>query len=133
MSRKFKLKDSERFKLLCKLFNGFDPLFQESCEGQWDVCKDCVYVSSFDDDDDRRFPAWEIALYKNDIEFVEVLDPYVWYPCKKFDGNPNNYVLVEDDETSSTNIDVYKYKESNKTLSYDATRFMYLDHKNKDK
>lgn len=35
------------------------------------------------------------SIPKEEFEEKKPLKPYVWYPVEEFDGNPNNYILLE--------------------------------------
>ena len=64
-----------------------------------------------------------IYLYRNDrFTTVEELNPYVWYPAEKWNGNPNNYILVE----MTDNGNIYCVEEHPDRLYTHATHFMFL-------
>lgn len=128
MKKYFKLKDQELYSKLCNTLKDFDLLFEYECKRQWNNGHDNIVVCS----ELVGANTWEYTIAKNDIEQVEELKPYVWYPAEMFDHNPNGYILVEDDETSDIFIDVYKFADTPTVLTSIATRFMYLERNNKE-
>lgn len=72
------------------------------------------------------FSEFNVRILKSDIEVIEDLKPYVWYPCEKFDGNPNGYVLVE----RIVNYDTVAFTICSKminSLMDVSTHFMYIE------
>jgi len=123
MATKYKLKDQEKFKKLCELFPRFEESFQKCCEKYFN---DDAYIGVHVSNLESLY--WCVTIPKEDIEVVEDLKPYVWYPSEKFDGNPNNYILVEDDESSVWEISACKGCGDAKLILHKTTRFMYLNH-----
>ena len=64
-----------------------------------------------------------VTVTREDLEEIEPLKPYVWYPCEKFDGNPKDYPLVE--STGETYCCTYKL--GSKTLYSTTKHFMYIE------
>lgn len=65
-------------------------------------------------------------LNKDDFEEVEELNPYVWYPRGKFDGNPKNYIIVE---CTQQGVVYANYKDT----IFDFTHhFMYIERFKRD-
>lgn len=80
-----------------------------------------------------------VAFDSNDFCAVGPLKKNVWYERNKFDGNPNNYLVVEADCSepnaftrdvcvNSGLLNIYAVH----SLSSSTTRFMYLDHPTKE-
>ncbi len=128
MKEYFKLNNQELYRKLCDTLENFDVLFEQACQQQWNDGHDNVVVCN----NLSGANSWEYTIAKNDIECTEPLKPYVWYPAEMFDHNPNDYILVEDDETSDVFIDVYKFADTPTVLTSIATRFMYLERNNKE-
>lgn len=68
-----------------------------------------------------------ITVMRSDLIEVEPLKPYVWYESEKFDGNPEDYPLVE--STGETYCCTYKL--GSKTLYSTTKHFMYIEKLNK--
>ena len=71
----------------------------------------------------------EITFNQDDFEVVDELKPCVWYPREEFDGNPNEYLLVEvirNGESYRTSF----CKDDLDSLCFGATHFMYLEKPN---
>lgn len=60
---------------------------------------------------------------KEEFEEKKVLKPYVWYPVEEFDGNPNNYILLERDNNGLC----YLYNFESNRLSEYRSHFMYIE------
>ena len=90
----FKHKDQEFFKEVCNLLPSFAKRFQKACEGQWNDGFDFISIDRNDSGRIRNFN-WSFSIPKKDIERVEDLDPFVWYPASKWNGNPQRHPLVE--------------------------------------
>ena len=67
--------------------------------------------------------AFQLYIDEEDIEEIEPLKPYVWYEREKFDGNPEDYPLVE--STGETYCCTYKL--GSKTLYSTTKHFMYIE------
>lgn len=65
-----------------------------------------------------------------DARFTEVeeLKPNIWYPAEKFDGNPNDYWLLELDEDDLLTISTGNIG----FLFHDARKFMYIEPTSKE-
>lgn len=66
---------------------------------------------------------FDALIQKSDIEVLEDLKPYVWYPREKFDGNPNNYSVIQfhnDEPDLFIGIPT-------KSLGNSSTHFMYIE------
>lgn len=72
---------------------------------------------------------FDVTIKRSDLVEIETLKPYVWYERAKFDGNPNDYVLIELDEDGEWNL--YEPLACNNFLSDSTTKFMYIDKPNK--
>lgn len=90
----FKHKDQEFFKEVCNLLPSFEKRFQEECKRQWNDGFDFI---SIDRNGPHRGFNWSFSIPKRDIECVEALKPFVWYPASKWNGNPERHALVERD------------------------------------
>lgn len=91
MTIKFKHKDQKFFEEVCKLLPSFVERFQEECATQWEDEFDFVAVR-------RKHSTpfnWSFSIPEKDIERVEDLKPFVWYPTSKWNGNPEQYTLIE--------------------------------------
>ena len=64
-----------------------------------------------------------VYLPKEWFKKKEPLKPYVWYPVEEFDGNPNNYILLEMDDNGLC----YLYNFESNRLSEYRTHFMYIE------
>lgn len=120
----FKHKDQEFFNEVCKLLPSFAKRFQKACEEQWDDPTDYVYVPR--DCCDTSFH-WCFDIPKRDIERVEELKPFVWYPASKWNGNPQKHSLVE----RAANGHVYSYNITTQILDIETKFFMFVP-KDKD-
>lgn len=117
---KFVHKDKEFFDAVCTLFPSFKKRFQEACEDQFDDDSLAVAVNRRGDEDFF----WHIEIPKTDIEIIEA-KPYKWYPREYFDGNPNNYILLEHDESPFPTMSVSG--RSARCLGDDTKWFMYIE------
>lgn len=77
-----------------------------------------------------------VTVGQSDFVVVEPLKPRVWYPREKFDGNPNQWMLVERTMDDKGLDDFYFYEESGGDeplyqLWDNTTHFMYIDKPNK--
>lgn len=68
-----------------------------------------------------------IEIHRSDLVEVEPLKPYVWYDREKWDGNPEDYPLVEC--TGETYCCTYRL--GSKTLYSTTKYFMYIEKVNK--
>lgn len=120
----FKHKDQEFFKEVCNLLPSFEKRFQEECERQWNDGFDFISI-------DRTSPYrgfnWSFSIPKRDIECVEDLKPFVWYPASKWNGNPQKHSLVERAASGET----YAYRGLVQALNME-TKFFMLVPKDKD-
>lgn len=64
------------------------------------------------------------SIPKEEFEEKKLLKPYVWYPAEEFDGNPNNYILLERDGSGLCQ----PYSFENNRLNEDSSHFMYIEH-----
>lgn len=126
MKIEFKHKDQAFFEEVCKLLPSFAKHFQMACEDQWDDPTDYIYVAR--DCCDTSF-FWCFDIPKKDIKRVEVkeLDPFVWYPASKWNGNPERHALIE----RYTDGRICAFREMVNALDID-TKFFMLVPKNKD-
>lgn len=119
------LKDKNFFDTACKTFSNFESIFQESCRIQMYDSFDFILVTCTFPDTVFTF---DLKIPKGYIEVKEDLKPYVWYDRSEFDGNPNEYALVEKIEeddgcrlfTSTSKIDI-------RSLISATTKFMYIE------
>lgn len=123
MTIKFRHKDQEFFEEVCKLLPSFEKRFQEECKAQWDDHYSFISVGR---DSDETFH-WYFRIPKTDIERVEVLEPFVWFPKSKWNGNPERHALIE----RYTNGRICAFREMVHLLDID-TEFFMLVPKNKD-
>lgn len=65
----------------------------------------------------------KLSIYLTGDDFHEELEPYKWYPPEKFDGNPNDYILIEMYDDGSVDA----YSEKLHRLSNITTHFMYIE------
>lgn len=75
-----------------------------------------------------------IRILKSEIEVIEDLKPYVWYPSQKFDENPNRYVLVERTEDEDEDDELYDISEDDFGITHlgvGTTHFMYIQRPDK--
>lgn len=123
MTTKFRHKDQEFFEEICKLLPSFKKRFQEECKAHWD---DHYSFISVERDSDETFH-WCFRIPKTDIERVEALEPFVWFPKSKWNGNPERHALIE----RYTNGRICAFREMVHLLDID-TEFFMLVPKNKD-
>lgn len=64
------------------------------------------------------------GIPKEEFEEKKPLKPYVWYPVEEFDGNPNNYILLERDDSGGYTA----YDLAINELSERTTHFMYIEY-----
>lgn len=121
----FKHKDQEFFKEVCNLLPSFEKRFQEACKAQWKDHSDYIFVARNRDSID--FFHWSFNIPKKDIERVEDLEPFTWYPASKWNGNPEKHMLVERD----TEGEICTFRGLIHRLASD-TEFFMLAPKNKD-
>lgn len=70
-----------------------------------------------------HFSEFNVRILKSDIEVIEDLKPFVWYPREKFDGNPNNYSVIQfDNDEPDLFIGI-----PTKSLGNSSTHFMYIE------
>lgn len=120
---KFVHKDKEFFDAVCKVFPSFKKRFQEACEEQWGDALTTVVVR-------RGCGAgfyWRIVIPKADIKIIEELKPYVWYKREKFDGNPNNYDLIERNYDYSLILGYPGKSNRSGVLNLNTEWFMYIE------
>lgn len=120
MKIEFKHKDQTFFEEVCKLLPSFAQRFQEACENQWE---DEFNFVSVERKPDTTFQ-WRFLIPKKDIKRVEVeeLDPFVWYPASKWNGNPKQYALVERTGQGST----YLFRGLTHALTAETEFFMLV-------
>lgn len=70
-----------------------------------------------------KFKNQEVDICLNSNDFKELLKPYVWYKPEDWDGNPNNYLLVEYYDANFISVS----NMSNQILSDRAKHFMYIE------
>lgn len=125
MKALFKHKDQEFFKEVCNLLPSFEKRFQETCKEQWNDKSNYIIVN-------RNSPYggvfhWQFDIPKKDIECVEDLKLFTWYPASKWNGNPEKHMLVERD----TDGEICTFRGLVHRLASD-TEFFMLAPKNKD-
>lgn len=119
---KFVHKDKVFFDAICTLFPSFSKRFQDAREEQWE--DGCLSIAVNRSGVEDFF--WHIEIPKTDIEKIE-LKPYKWYPREEFDGNPNNYWIVEQVHWSKTVKKVEIYHIQVKHLHHASKKFMYIE------
>lgn len=129
---KYALKDKERQAKLDALsdVNKFSERLQEACKNQMSNSYNTVTVC-FGDLlvlDDRIYCESHVfqnrlVILKNDIEVIEDLKPYVWHSREKWDGNPNNYSVIEFDNDEP---DLFIGIRTNRLVN-NTTHFMYIE------
>lgn len=125
MKAVFKHKDQEFFKEACNLLPSFEKRFKDACKAQWNDNSDCIIVTRNPDSIDIFY--WRFDIPKKDVECVEDLKPFTWYPASKWNGNPEKHMLVERD----TDGEICTFRGLVHRLSSD-TEFFMLAPKNKD-
>lgn len=123
MTTKFKHKDQKFFEEVCKLLPSFAERFQEECATQWEDEFDFIAVR-------RKHSTpfnWSFNIPKKDIEQVEELKPFTWYPASKWNENPEQHALVERD----TDGRIYVFRGLVHVLASDTEFFMFIP-KDKD-
>lgn len=124
MTIKFRHKDQEFFEEVCKLLPSFAKRFQEACEDQWHDRFNFISI-------ERNRPSgsfhWSFHIPKRDIERIEDLKPFIWYPASKWNGNPERHALVERDIDG----EIYAFRGLAHVLASDTEFFMFVP-KNKD-
>lgn len=131
---RFALKDKDRQAKLDSLCdeNKFSEELQETCREKLGNNANfvCVHFGKIAlenvEGGKNHFSEFYVRILKSDIEVIEDLKPYVWYPCEKFDGNPNGYVLVE----RIVNYDTVAFTICSKminSLMDVSTHFMYIE------
>ena len=122
----FKHKNEEFFKEVCKLLPSFAKRFQKACEEQWNDGFDFICIDRNDSGLIKNFN-WSFSIPKQDIERVEDLDPFVWYPASKWNGNPQSHTLVE----RTADGELYTFKGLVHALAHETKFFMFVP-KDKD-
>ena len=117
MTIKFRHKDQEFFEEICKLLPSFAKRFQEECKAQWDAHYSFISVGR---DRNETFH-WYFRIPKKDIEQVEDLKPFVWYPASKWNGNPEQYTLIE----RVAQGDTYLFRGMIRALTAETEFFMF--------
>lgn len=129
---KYELEDKERQAKLDALsdVNKFSEQLQKACNAQMGdryytvtVCFGDLLVP-----DDRIYGESHgfqnrLVILKSDIEVLEDLKPYVWHSREKWDGNPNNYSVIQfhnDEPDLFIGIPT-------KSLGNSSTHFMYIE------
>lgn len=124
MAIKFRHKDQEFFNEVCKLLPSFAKRFQEACEDQW---HDRFNFISIERDSPRGSFHWSFHIPKRDIERIEDLKPFIWYPTSKWNGNPEKHALVE----RYANGRICAFRVMVHVIDSDTEFFMFVP-KNKD-
>ena len=124
MTIKFRHKDQKFFEEVCKLLPSFAQRFQEACRDQWN--NRAEYINVARNNYDTVF-YWSFHIPMGDIERIEDLKPFVWYPASKWNGNPEKHALVERD----TDGEIYVFRGLAHVLASDTEFFMFVP-KNKD-
>lgn len=118
-------KDKKFFEEVCKLFPSFSKRFQEACESQMKDGSNFIFVKR---SNCGGCFSWSVSIPKSDIEVKEYLKPYVWYGRGEFDGNPNDYLLLEDVyDFFGDNLAVFYDKNGIHRLGNSTKRFMYIE------
>lgn len=125
MKALFKHKDQEFFKEVCNLLPSFKKRFQEACERQWNDRSNYILVAK--DSDTVDVFRWVFDIPKKDIEYVEDLKPFTWYPASKWNGNPERHVLIE----RGVDGGLYTFRGLVYVLNNDTEFFMFIP-KDKD-
>lgn len=115
------LKNRHAFRKATEVFKDFNESFQRACSIQMN--DETTFVSFCVSLLGINFVC-QLTIDKEDIEVREELKPFVWYDRSEFDGNPDDYILVEEEDTGYLTIaDV-----GTSNLYSDTKRFMYLTH-----
>ena len=121
----FRHKDQEFFKEVCKLLPSFEKRFQEACKAQWKDDSNYILVARNHNNIDVF--DWRFDIPKKDIERVEDLEPFTWYPASRWNGNPERHLLLE----RGADGGLYTFKGLVYVLNSDTEFFMFVP-KNKD-
>lgn len=133
---RYALKDKERQAKLDALsdVNKFSEQLQKACNAQMGdryynviVCFGDLYEPRDRIYGESHGLQNRLVILKNDIEVIEDLKPYVWYPREKFDGNPNRYVLVERSDDEDEEFYDISNEDPSKYLRAYSTHFMYIE------
>ena len=129
---KYKLSD----KLNAFLTDNVLPQFKDAIEKKILTSfneSDILLAKTFQVDANKTVYGIEfcIDLMRKDLVEIEQLKPYVWYPREKFDGNPNDYFLVETGIAEEMYYVSYGMEHNLHLLKGDATHFMYIEQPNK--
>lgn len=101
---------------------GYDIICREGIQYQWGDPDDfMLFEAKISNSNTNTFSI--IKLPKKCFKKKEPLKPYVWYPAEEFDGNPNNYILLEADDTGLC----YLYNFEGNRLSEYRSHFMYIE------
>lgn len=106
----------------------FSELLQATCEKE--ILDDFDYINVCFGILSNVITKLSIRILKSEIEVIEDLKPYVWYPSQKFDENPNRYVLVEriEDEDEDSSFYILSGDDYGIThLGFTTTHFMYIE------
>lgn len=120
MKLTFKLKNSEKQKKYEELFPNFRELLNKSCEVQWEDSSDYIVVSNDDFGCDKYY---DVRFRKSEIVQGVQLELCKWYDREHFDGNPNGYILIENDKDGCLTVT----KCANRELWPDTEKFMYIE------
>lgn len=129
---RYALKDKERQAKLDALsdVNKFSEQLQKACNAQMGdryynviVCFGDLYEPRDRIYGESHGLQNRLVILKNDIEVIEDLKPYVWHSREKWDGNPNNYSVIEFDNDEP---DLFIGIRTNRLVN-NTTHFMYIE------
>lgn len=128
---RYALKDKarqERLDALCKV-EKFSEQLQDACREHLGNNANFVNVHfgkiALENAEGGKyhFSEFNVRILKSDIEVIEDLKPYVWHSREKWDGNPNNYSVIQfynDEPDLFIGIPT-------KSLGNSSTHFMYIE------
>lgn len=116
------LKDKEKWKKIKELFPWITEKVLNDCVRKY---KEFSYTNILLENPSYAAIVTErIHIDPSEIEEKEILLLDTWYPKDKFDGNPENFILIEEYEKGHVNI---FYKEEHiHSLSANTKRFRYI-------
>lgn len=129
---KYQLKDKARQAQLDVLsdVNKFSDRLQVACKREMRDDGDHIFVEFGKDRSwflhkNKVITDYEFSfrILKSEIEVIEDLKPYVWHSREKWDGNPNNYSVIQfhnDEPDLFIGIPT-------KSLGNSSTHFMYIE------
>lgn len=90
---KYKLSDKLKTFINENVLANYRPNIESAIMEAFRTHKCCSFAVSVGSHHTVHGIGFNIIVHQHEIE--EEVEPYVWYEREKFDGNPNNYLLVE--------------------------------------